>query len=286
MRRMPASLFGCSTSARLPPIRLEPIVRDLAWSYLGTTVGTRVQLCGRLVIRDGEDRVDGRLPSRQGRLLFAYLALNRHRPTPRPELIAALWPQQTPGAADSALSALLSKLRRALPEGWLSGRDGPRLELPAHTLFDVEAAREGLHRAESAVALGDWTRGWAPARVALHTATRELLPGHDAPWIHAMRRELEEVRARALECVARIGLGMGGPEVAAAKRAGRSLVEANPFSEVGYRYLIEALEREDKVAEGLQVYEQLRRMLRDELGIPPSPTSQELHSRLLRRRAA
>lgn len=245
-----------------------------------------MQLCGRLVIRHGEDRMEGRLPSRQGRVLFAYLALNRRRPTPRAELIAALWPREAPAAADSALSALLSKLRRALPEGWLDGRDEPRLELPARTLIDVEAAREGLHRAESAVALGDWARGWGPARVALHSATRELLPGHDAPWMEATRRELSDIRERALECVARIGLGMGGPEVAAARRAGRSLIEANPCSEAGYRYLMEALEREDKAAEGLQVYEQLRRTLRDELGIPPSPSSQELHARLLQRHAA
>lgn len=247
---------------------------------------TRVQLCGRLVVRHGEDRIEGRLPSRQGRLLFAYLALNRHRPTPRSELVESIWPQRTPAAAQSALSALLSKVRRALPGGWLDGRNEPRLELPPGTLIDVEAAREALHRAESAVSLGDWTRGWAPARVALHSATRQLLPGHDAPWIDATRRELSDVRARALECVARIGLGMGGPEVAAARRAGRSLIEDNPASEAGYRYLMEALEREDKVAEGLQVYEQLRRALRDELGISPSPTSQELHGRLLRRHAA
>lgn len=245
-----------------------------------------MQLCGRLVIRHAEERIDGRLPSRQGRVLFAYLALNRHRPTPRAALIGALWHDHAPGATDSALSALLSKLRRALPEGWLGGRDEPRLELPANTLLDVEAAREGVHRAESAVALGDWTRGWAPARVALHTATREFLPGHDAPWIDETRRELEDVRARALECVARIGLGMGGAEVAAATRAGRSLIALNPFSESGYRYLIEALEREDKIAEALQVYEQLRGTLRDELGIPPSRSSQDLHGRLLSRRVA
>lgn len=249
-------------------------------------MNTRVQLCGRLVIQHGEDRIEGRLPSRQGRLLFAYLVLNRRRPTPRAELIGALWPERVPAAADSALSALLSKLRRALPNGWLDGREDPRLELPPATLLDVEAAREGLHRGESAVALCEWSRGWAPARVALHSATRELLPGHDAPWIDAARRELEDIRIRALECVAQIGLGMGGPELAAARRAGRALIEANPSSETGYRYLIEALEREDKVAEGLQVYEQLRRALRDELGIPPSPSSQKLHGRLLRRHAA
>ena len=98
--------------------------------------------------------------------------------------------------------------------------------------------------------------------------------------------ELEDVRVRALDCVARIGLGMGGTEVAAAKRSGRSLIAANPLSEAGYRYLIEALAQEKRTSEALQVYEQLRCTLRDELGIPPSPSTQGMHSRLLRQQAA
>ena len=42
----------------------------------------RVQVCGALAIeRDGQ-RLDGLLPGRQGRLLFAYLVVNRHRQVP------------------------------------------------------------------------------------------------------------------------------------------------------------------------------------------------------------
>ena len=42
----------------------------------------RIQICGTLAIeRDGR-RLDGLLPGRQGRLLFTYLVVNRHRPPP------------------------------------------------------------------------------------------------------------------------------------------------------------------------------------------------------------
>ena len=37
----------------------------------------RIQLCGRFVVELDGHRLDHKLPSRQGRLLFAYLALNR-----------------------------------------------------------------------------------------------------------------------------------------------------------------------------------------------------------------
>ena len=40
---------------------------------LGAILGTRIQLCGRVVATVDGRRVDGELPGRQGRLLFAYL---------------------------------------------------------------------------------------------------------------------------------------------------------------------------------------------------------------------
>ena len=89
----------------------------------------RIQLCGPTVIeRDGE-RLDGRLPGRQGRLLFAYLVLNRHRLTSRDELAEAIWPRQLPAAAETGLNALISKLRKILGTGAIDGRTALRLQL-------------------------------------------------------------------------------------------------------------------------------------------------------------
>ena len=51
--------------------------------------------------------------------------------------------------------------------------------------------------------------------------------------------------------------------------------------ESGYRYLMEALVARGNAAEALQVYEQLRTLLREELGAAPSPATQQLHRTLL-----
>jgi DNA-binding SARP family transcriptional activator len=121
--------------------------------------------------------------------------------------------------------------------------------------------------------------------VALHTANRGFLPGHEGDWIVDERGALDDMRMRALECVAAGGLGLGGGELASAERAGRSLVASWPFHESGYRFLIEALTARHNVAEALLVYENLRCLLRDELGIAPSAELQEHHQRLLLQRA-
>ncbi len=248
--------------------------------------GTRIQLCGRLVVDLAGRRLESELPGRQGRLLFVYLAANRARSLGRGELAAGLWPSNPPGAADASLAALLSKLRRALGAATLTGKSELRLALPPDAWIDLEAAGTGVHRAESAIALGEWVRAWAPARTALYVASRGFLPGEEAPWIEERRRWLEDVRLRALECVAAAGLAMGGTELAAAERSARALVELAPFRESGYRFLMEALAARDNAAEALRVYDRLRRLLRDELGVAPGTAAQDLHRTILARRHA
>jgi DNA-binding SARP family transcriptional activator len=226
-------------------------------------------------------RIDQELPGRQGRLLFAYLVVNRDRGSSRDELAEALWPSGLPSAPDLALSALLSKLRRLLPSGALEGRSAIRLELDRHARVDVEAARDGIHRAEALIAAGDWYAAIGPTLVAHNISQRRFLPGAEGDWIEELRRELAEVQVRALECTTRRSLGIGGPEVALAERTARRLIDLAPFRESGYALLMEAFERQGNIAEALRVYESLRGLLREELGAAPSPTVQRVHERLL-----
>ena len=245
------------------------------------TASTRIQVCGRLVVVWQGERVEQRLPSRQGRLLFAYLVVNRQRARSRAALADAVWPVAPPGTPDSALNALLSKLRGVLGREAIEGREEPRLVLPADSYVDLDAAADRLHEAESATSMGDWHRAWAPARAALHTAERGFLEGHEAPWIDDVRRSLEDMRLRALECVGEAGLGLGGPELASTERAARALIEASPFHESGHVLLMRALIARENPAEAMLAYDRLRTALREELGIAPSARVQKLHAQLL-----
>ena len=154
--------------------------------------------------------MEGGLPGRQGRLLFSYLAANRWHASSRPELMDAVWPDGLPPAPDSALSALVSKLRKLVGQDRLEGRSDLRLALPDDAWIDAEAAGEGLHRAEAAHAREDWPAVWVAARVAQHIAVRPFVAGDDAPWIEERRRQLEGVYLRALELAAHSSLRIGG----------------------------------------------------------------------------
>lgn len=239
---------------------------------------TRIQLCGPLVARIAGERVDDRLPGRQGRLLFAYLVLARRRPVTRELLVDLLWPGPAPDAAESALSALLSKVRRVVP---VAGRSSVRIGLPADAWVDLEAAQEALHRAEGAVAREDWTAAWGPARLVQHVCDRQFLPGEDAPWVEERRREAGSLLVRALELAGLASLRIGGGETATAERAARRLVELAPLRESGTRLLMEVLAGQGNRADALLVYDALRVRLHDELGVSPSEATQTAHRMLL-----
>ena len=248
---------------------------------MGQWTKARIQLCGRFVADIDGSRIEDTLPGRRGRVLFAYLVLNRGRPLPREKLLMAGWGEDAPAEAGNALSVLLSKLRHGLGAEHLRGRAEIELLLPSAIFVDVEAALEGAHRAESCIAEGRWAQAWGPAGIAYHVATRPFLTGLEASWIDEWRRRLEEVRLRGLECFAAAGLGLGGPALAQAEERARMLTELAPYRETGHRLLMEALARRGNVAEALRAYERLRVLLREELGIAPSPAVQVVHRRLL-----
>ena len=241
----------------------------------------RVQLCGTLRIERGGERFEHRLPGRQGRLLFAYLVLNRDRPSSRDELTEAVWAGTTASSHEAGLNPLVSKLRRVLGAEVVDGRSTLRLILGPHAHVDLEWATEAIHRAESQVALSNWSLAWGPSLGAMLVAEREFLPGEEADWIDEERRQLTDVLTRALESHARAALGIGGTELPAAVRAAHRLIAVEPLRESGYQVLMRALQRQGDVASAVRVYGDLRATLRDELGVMPTATSQEIYAALI-----
>ena len=248
---------------------------------MAPTGETRIQLCGRFVTKLEGQRVEDSLPGTLGQLLVAYLVLNRLRRIDRDELLIAVYGDDATANHQARLSVLLSKLRRVVGAELLAGRAQIELVLPADAFVDVEAALEAVHRAESHVAKGEWAAAWGPSSLAFDVTSRPLLPGHDRPWLEDWRRRLEDTRLSGLECLAAASLGIGGPELPQAAHCARQLIEHSPFRETGHLILMEALARSGNVAEALRAYDRLRNMLREELGIAPSPAVRDVHRRLL-----
>ena len=241
----------------------------------------RVELCGLLSAEIGGRRVEAALPGRKGRQLFACLVVGRQRPMGRDELIDVVWPDEAPADPDGAFSTLLTRLRTALGPGVLCGRGELILDLGDDAWVDWEVARESVAAAEEALAAGDSRAALELGSAGLEIARRPLLPGLSTPWIEDRRRDLVEARAALLETSARAALRLGGEHLPAAERSARELIEREPYRESAYALLMETHAARGNVAEALCVYDEVRRLLREELGLTPAPPLTALAGRLL-----
>ena len=121
----------------------------------------RVYLAGNVAVENGDVLLpEKRLPGRQGRLTLAVLAWERERAVSVDELADIVWDGDAPAAWQTALRALVSKLRTALDDAGTGASIEHafgcyQLRLPADTWLDVEAANAAVHEAEAALRTSD-----------------------------------------------------------------------------------------------------------------------------------
>lgn len=243
-----------------------------------TRVGVVVSLAGRVSIEaNGIVVDDNRFPGRQGRLVFAYLASQVGRPIPRDELAEALWGGMPPPTWEKALTVIVSKLRALLEECDIDGAKALtgafgcyRLDLPEGSSVDVVEARRAVEDAAASP---------ADAARAAEIAGSPFLPGDEGDWVERQRRELADIRIRALERLADASLASADHSEAA--KLAQQVVELEPYRESGYRRLMQAHAAAGNRAEGLRVYERCRQFLADELGAYPSPETESIYRELL-----
>lgn len=242
----------------------------------------RIQLCGRLRVDIAGRHVTPALRARQGRILLAYLVLNRGQPISREAMMEAIWPEAQPLDPAAALRTQLSRLRAALGADALAGRDTVELLLPDDTWIDVEAAEQAIRVAGAALGAKEWKEAWSRAHITLNIAGRPFLAGFEADWARVARSELRELELRAMEAIAEAGTALGGSELAGAERSARTLARKAPYRESGHLSLMRALAAAGNEAEALRAYDRLRILLAGSLGTAPGPEAQALHRRLLR----
>ncbi|HEX4865045.1 MAG TPA: BTAD domain-containing putative transcriptional regulator, partial [Acidimicrobiales bacterium] len=246
----------------------------------------KVGLCGGVSVEvDGRRLPDGLLGGRQGRLVLAYLACERHRSVPREELAELLWPQRLPSSWPASLSVVVSKLRRMLSE---AGLDGPasltsafgsyRLRLPEDAWVDWEVAGAALERAERALAEAEPDAAVTAGHEAAEVAGRGFL-SDDCPWVDAQRERLRDLHVRALQVNTEAHMlgGRHGRAVIAARDA----LALDELRESSFRLLMRALVAAGERGEALRVWERCRVTLADELGVDPAPETEAIYLSIL-----
>jgi predicted ATPase/DNA-binding SARP family transcriptional activator len=228
---------------------------------------------------DGGGSAD--VPGARLRGLLIALALRPGHVVPKASLIDWIWGEQPPADATNALQRLVSRLRKALPDGVVEGQtDGYRLKVEPD---DVDAVRfERLVIAGRACA-EDGSRRVRLLREALDLwrgAAMQDVGLQDSGAFDAAVVRLDGLRLTATEerVDAEIALGRGAEVVTELT----DLVAAHPVRERLVAALMRALVATGRHSEALLVFQRTREALADTLGVDPSPELAALHVALLR----
>ena len=226
-----------------------------------------------------DDGVLADVPGARLRGLLIALALEPGHAVPKATLVDWIWGERPPSDAANALQRLVSRLRKALPEGLVEGQtDGYRLRVEPDAVDAVRFER----------LVGQARNDEDPRRVRLLREALALWRGaamqdvglQDSAAFDAAVTRLEGLRLTAMEdrFDAEISLGHGAELVTELT----DLVAAHPVRERLVAALMRALVATGRDTEALLVYQRTREALADALGVDPSPELSALHVALLR----
>jgi DNA-binding SARP family transcriptional activator len=154
------------------------------------------------------------------------------------------------------------------------------LALPPNAWIDLEAAANALDEAEGALRRGDNAATWSLSNVAVVISRRPFLADVEAPWIEAQRNALRALQMRALQCLVTVSANNAEPLLAIQHAA--EMIELDPFKETAYQLLMKMHAAAGDRAEALRVFAKCRELLRDELGVSPSPQTEAVYLEILR----
>jgi YVTN family beta-propeller protein len=218
-------------------------------------------------------------PAKQ-RALLAALLVHANEAVSTERLIDELWGEGPPAKAAKSVQVYVSQLRKALGDGRLetSGR-GYLLHVPVGTL-DAERFQTLLAEGREALAGGEASRAAETLGAALALWRGPALSDVAyEPFAQAEIARLEELRLAALEERIEADLALGRHADLVAELEG--LVRAEPLRERLRAQLMLALYRSGRQADALDVYQESRRVLVEELGLEPSRRLQELERAIL-----
>jgi DNA-binding SARP family transcriptional activator len=232
--------------------------------------------------------LDDRLPrtptSPKVRGLLALLLARANQVVTVEAIVEELWGSDPPDSAVHTVQTYVYHLRRQLadehaghglattPGGYVLRVEPDEVDA---TVFERRVRTGRAHLEEN--------RPDEAARVlraALHLWTGPALAGvPHGRALQAHATHLEQLRTAALELRIRADVALGRQDELIPELG--SLVRTHPLNEWFHGQLIAALSRSGRRGEALQAYQEVRAVLRDELGVHPSMALQRLQHQIL-----
>lgn len=238
----------------------------------------QIKLLGDFSLSSNHQSVTG-ISSERSQILLAYLLLYRHTPQPRQRLAFHFWADSTDAQARANLRKELSYLRRALPEpdAFLLV-DAKTLQWQPNAPFTLDVADfEQAIKAAAQAAAPEAIRSTLEQAVELYQG--DLLPNCDDEWILPERERLQQMRVRGLAQL--IDVLEEQQDYRAALNYAQQLLRVDSLNEATYCSLIRLYALSGDRANALQIYHRCMTVLREELGVDPSPMTRKLYEQVL-----
>lgn len=214
------------------------------------------------------------------RAVLAVLLLHANRVVSRDRLIDAVWGERAPETANSALQGYVSALRKSLGADLILTRAPGYVLETVPTSVDFGRFESLVAEGSAALAAGDSGRASERLREALDLWRGEPLADLDSlGFVQIERVRLEELRLSAVEERLDADLALGRHAELVAEL--HALVGEHPLRERLRAQLMLALYRSGRQAEALDVYQQGRRLLAEELGLEPGEALKQLEHSIL-----
>jgi len=226
--------------------------------------------------------------------VLGVLATRANRVVSRGELVDAVWGEEPPASAEGGIYTYVAGLRQALePDRPRSAPDRSR-RAPARVLvsagggymlrldpgsLDASVFEQCLSQARELRAAGDAAAAERAVTAALALWRGLPFAGVPGPFAEAERQRLTELRTGAAEDRADLLLALGRAAEAVPELT--TLVAAHPLRERARGLLMIALYRCGRQAEALQVFQDAREQLAEDLGIDPGDELTRIHGQLL-----
>jgi predicted ATPase/DNA-binding SARP family transcriptional activator/Tfp pilus assembly protein PilF len=238
------------------------------------------RILGPLEVSDAEGR-HVELTAAKHRALLTCLVLRAGEPVATDRLVDALWGERPPASAPKLVQVYVSQVRRALGNGMLETRAPGYLVRAAPEDIDARRFERLFAEGREALAAGNAALAVARLRRALDLWRGPALA--DVAWADFAAGEasrLDELRLDCIEEWIAAELELGRQDHVLAELA--ALVGEQPFRERLARLHMLALYRAGRQPEALEVYQEVRRQLGDELGLEPGAALRELQQAILR----
>ena len=222
-----------------------------------------------------------------GRLLACYLFEFDGRMHRRERLADLFWGELEPERARSALNTAIWRIRKMLELG-AAGGSRTLITMGDDVLFErSDSVRVDTHFLESVFkrvisdpAKGELMESHVKEVIkAVECYRGPFLDGDDADWVRQERERLHSLYVRTAVELMRAAARSGQHE--AALQYGREILAADPFRESVQCDVMLLLLLDGQRAEAIRAYQNLRSVLRSDLGIEPMPATKSLHGAIV-----